>query len=134
MTFVDSNIPMYLIGSPHPCRDEARRALESLALTGERLVTSVEILQEILHRYSAIRRPDAIHPAFSALLDLVDEVFPVILDDALRAREVLFSVPSVSSRDAMHIAVMERCGVPRILSFDSGFDQAPGIQRLPSRA
>ena len=129
---MDSNIPMYLIGSPHPCRDEARRALEGLAVAGERLVTSVEVLQEILHRYSAIRRPDAIHPAFAALLDLVDEVFPVTLDDALRAREVLFSVPSVSSRDAMHIAVMNRYGVSRILSFDSGFDRAPGIERVPS--
>ena len=92
-------------------------------MTGERLVTSVEVLLEILHRYSAIRRPDAIHPAFSALLDVVDEAFPVILGDALRAREVLFSVPPDSSRDAMHIAVMDRCGISRILSFDRGFDR-----------
>ena len=132
MTFVDSNIPMYLVGSPHPLRDEARRALEALAIAGERLVTSAEVLQEILHRYTAIRRPEAIHPAFSALLDLVDEVFPVTLDDALRAREVLFSIPSVSSRDALHIAVMGRRNVSRILSFDRGFDHAPGLQRLPA--
>ena len=125
---------MYLIGSPHPHRDEARRALEGLALAGEKLVTSAEVLQEILRRYSAIRRPDAIHPAFSALLDLVDEVFPVTLADALRAREVLFSMPSVSSRDAIHVAVMDRCGISRILSFDRGFDQAPGIERLPAPA
>jgi len=131
MTFVDSNIPMYLIGSPHPCHDEARRALELLALAGERLGTSVEGLQEVLHPYWAIRCRDAIHPAFSTLIDLVDEVFPIVLEDALRAREIMFSRPSISSRDAMHIAVMNRCGVSRILSFDRGFDQMPGIQRLP---
>ena len=132
MTFVDSNIPMYLIGSPHPLRDEARRTLEALVIAGEKLVTSAEVLQEILHRYTAIRRPEAIHPAFSALLDLVDEVFPITVDDTLRAREVLFSVPGLSSRDALHVAVMDRRGVSRILSFDRGFDRAPGLRRLPA--
>ena len=132
MTFVDSNIPMYLVGSPHPVRDEARRTLEALVIAGEKLVTSAEVLQEILHRYTAIRRVDAIHPAFAVLLDLVDEVFPVTVEDALRAREVLFSIPSISSRDALHIAVMDRRKVSRILSFDRGFDRAPGFRRLPA--
>ena len=132
MTFVDSNIPMYLVGSPHPLRDEARRTLEALVIAGEKLVTSAEVLQEILHRYTAIGRLDAIHPACSVLLDLVDEVFPVTVEDTLRAREVLFSIPSVSSRDALHIAVMDRRKVSRILSFDRGFDRAPGFRRLPA--
>lgn len=132
MIFVDSNIPMYLIGSPHPYRDEARRTLEALAIAGERLVTSAEVLQEIPHRYSAVRRQDAIHPAFSALLDLVDKVFSVTPADALRARDIVFSVPAVSSRHALHLAVMDRHGVSRILSFDRGFDRAPGCERFPS--
>jgi predicted nucleic acid-binding protein len=36
----------------------------------------------------------------------------------------------LSARDALHIAVMERHDVARILSFDSGFDGIPGITRL----
>ena len=55
-----------------------------------------------------------------------------LLPIALRAREVLFSIPSVSSRDALHIAVMDRRNVSRILSFDRGFDRAPGFRRLPA--
>ena len=55
-----------------------------------------------------------------------------LLPIALRAREVLFSIPSVSSRDALHIAVMDRRKVSRILSFDRGFDRAPGFIRLPA--
>jgi hypothetical protein len=40
-------------------------------------VTDAEVLQEVLHRYVAIDRRDAIEPATAALLDIVDEVFPV---------------------------------------------------------
>jgi len=71
--FIDSNIPMYLVGAPHPHKSDARRWLEELVSGQERLVTDAEVLQEILHRYVSIARPDAIQPAFNALLGLVDE-------------------------------------------------------------
>ena len=40
------------------------------------------------------------------------------------------SVGRLSARDALHVAVMEKVGVSRILSFDDGFDSLPGIERL----
>jgi len=67
--FVDSNIPMYLIGADHPNKAVARRLLERAITTGEKLVTSAEVLQEILHRYSAIDRPEAIEPLNRSLED-----------------------------------------------------------------
>ena len=130
MTFVDSNIPMYLVGAPHPHKADARRHLERLIADGERLVTSAEVLQEILHRYCAIRRREAIQPACDALLGIVDEVLPVTREDALRAREIVLSDDEVSSRDALHAAVMERNGIERILTFDRGFDRIPGVARI----
>jgi predicted nucleic acid-binding protein len=36
----------------------------------------------------------------------------------------------MAARDALHVAVMERHGVSRIMSFDRGFDIVPGIERL----
>src|SRR6266699_3725920 len=57
---VDSNVPMYLIGTPHPHKVDAQRLLEKLVSDRERLVTDAEVLQEILHRYVAIDRRDAI--------------------------------------------------------------------------
>ena len=56
MILVDSNIPMYLVGSPHPLKADAQRLLEKLITDRERLVTDAEVLQEILHRYAAIDR------------------------------------------------------------------------------
>jgi predicted nucleic acid-binding protein len=128
--FIDSNIPMYLVGAPHPNKDAARRLLELCIERAERLVTDAEVLQEILHRYVAIKRRDAIQPTFNALLGVVDEVFPVELPDVEEARDILLGQSGLSSRDALHVAIMKRHGVKRVLTFDVGFDRVPGIERV----
>lgn len=130
MIFVDSNIPMYLVGAAHPHKGDARRLLEDVIAAGERLVTSAEVLQEILHRYVAIDRRDAIQPAFDALVGVVDEVLDIGRRDVERARELVLGTPGLSARDALHAAVMQREGITRILSFNAGFDELPGITRL----
>lgn len=130
MIFVDSNIPMYLIGVAHPHKVDAQRLLERCIAEGTKLVTDAEVMQEILHRYTTIRRPDAVQPAFDALLGVVDEVFPITEGDAVRAKDIVLGMPGRSARDAMHLAVMEREGVESILSFDRGFDTHPGVKRL----
>lgn len=130
MIFIDSNIPMYLVGAPHPHKTDARRWLEELVSGHERLVTDAEVLQEILHRYVSIARRDAIQPAFDALLGIVDEVFPVDRAAVERAREIVLGRKELSARDAVHLAVMQIHDIRRILSFDRGFDGFPGITRL----
>lgn len=130
MIFVDSNVPMYLIGTAHPHKVEAQRLLERCVVEHQRLVTDAEVLQEILHRYVAIDRRDAIQPAFDALLDIVDEVFPIDSASVERAKAIVLERRNLSARDAVHIAVMERQRVSRILTFDTGFDNVHGIERL----
>lgn len=127
---VDSNIPMYLVGASHPHKTDAQRLLESLVSDRQRLVADAEVLQEILHRYTAIDRRDAIQPAFDALLGIVDEVLPVDRAATERAKEIVLGHRQLSARDAVHLAVMSQHGIERILSFDSGFDGFPGVQRL----
>lgn len=121
---------MYLVGASHPHKLDAQRALERLIAEDESLVTDAEALQEILHRYAAIGRLDAIQPAFEALLGIVDQVFAVDLPDVQRAKEVLLATTGLSARDALHVATMERHGVEEILSYDSGFDSYPGVRRI----
>ena len=130
MIFIDSNVPMYLVGAEHPHKIDAQRLLERFIADDQRLVTDAEVLQEILHRYAAIGRKDAISPAFQAILGVVDEVFAVGLSDVQRAKEILLGAARLSARDAVHLAIMERNRVENILSFDSGFDDYPGIKRL----
>ena len=130
MIFVDSNIPMYLIGAAHPNKDAARALLEQCIARGERLVADAEVLQEILHRYVAIQRRDAIQPAFDALLNVVDHVYPVEAADIERAKSLLLGLTPLSARDAVHVSIMQRYEIERILSFDSGFDSVQWIERL----
>lgn len=130
MIFLDSNIPMYLVGAPHPNKEAARIALERVIGRGERMVTSAEVMQEILHRYHALRRPDAIQPALDALLGLADEVYPIESADVQRARDVMMGVSRLSARDALHVAVMQRHRVERVMSFDAGFDAVGWIERV----
>jgi len=127
---LDSNIPMYLIGADHPNRDIARLSLQQCFASGERIVTDAEVLQEIIHRYVSIHRRDAIEPAFDAMLGLVDEVFPIERQDVERAQRIVMSTARLSARDAIHVAVMQRRDIPRIMSFDHGFDDVPGLTRV----
>ena len=130
MILIDSNIPMYLVGAEHPNKPIARRLLERAVVSGERLVTDAEVLQEILHRYTAIARRDAIGPAFAAILGVVEDVFPIDRIDVERARWLLETTTRLSARDAVHVAIMERYDVGRVMSFDAGFDDIPGIRRI----
>ena len=130
MILLDSNIPMYLIGAAHPHKLDAQRLLESAVSAGEVLLTDVEVLQEICHRYAAIGRRDAIQPAFDALLGVVDDVLAITLEDAQSAKDILLRYENLSARDAIHLAVMDRIGIERIMSFDRGFDSHPGVERV----
>jgi len=127
---VDSNIPMYLVGASHPHKLDAQRLLESALSEGKRLITDVEVLQEICHRYVAINRRDAIQPAFDAILNVVDDVLPIARSDAEQAKDTLLRYHGLSARDALHLAVMSRHGISELMSFDTGFDAYPGIERL----
>ena len=130
MIFIDSNIPMYLIGAAHPHKIDARRILEEQVMEGARLVTDAEVFQEIMHRYVAIERREAIQPAFEVLLRATDEVYSVGYEDVERAKNILQGYTTLSARDAVHLAVMERYGVSAILTFDHGFAHYPGITIL----
>jgi predicted nucleic acid-binding protein len=127
---VDSNVPMYMVGGPHVHKSDAQRLLEKFISERQSLVTDAEVLQEILHRFGAIQRRDAIQAAFNALLGVVEEVLPVDRVAVERAKEIVLGYSGLSARDAVHLAVMEYHGIDRILSFDSGFDQFPGVTRL----
>ncbi len=130
MIFVDSNVPMYLIGADHPNKDRTIVVLTRLAQTGDTLVTDVEVYQEILHRYVAIGRLDAIDAAFASLDALVDDVLGFGVAEVRAARTLMQSAAGLSARDALHAAVMARAGITRIFSFDRAFDLLEAVERL----
>ena len=56
MLLVDSNVIMYAAGSEHAHQQPSIRFLSSIAAGEIDAAVDTEVLQEILHRYRAIRR------------------------------------------------------------------------------
>ena len=129
-TALPTPVVAHLVGADHPNKTTARLLLEQAIVDNEPLATDAEVLQELLHRYTAIGRRDAIGPAWEALIGVVDVVHPIELEDVLRARRLLDAAPTLSARDAVHLAVMQRRGISRILTFDTGFDGILGLARV----
>ncbi len=121
---------MYLIGAEHPNKQACIGVVDRLIDQGERLVTDAEVFQEILHRYTAIGRPEFIDPAFDLLRKIVDEVFPIDVVAVELARSIIRKTRGISARDAIHVATMETHNVVRVVSFDTGFDRIRGLVRI----
>lgn len=128
--FLDANIVMYAADAPHPLREPCRTALQRAFDRDVALQTDSEVLQEILRRYFALRKPEAAQAVYRATVDLCSDVFPVAEAHTARALELLLGKVAVSARDAIHAAVMEAHGISRILSADEHFDLMPGISRV----
>ena len=130
MIFIDSNVPMYLVGATHPNKDRALAILTQLVRDGEQFVTDAEVYQEILHRYTAIRRLDAIDPAFRSLDALVEEILTFGRSEVRAARALIGSVDGLSARDALHVVIMREAGTNRILKLRSRLRHLPGSRTL----
>lgn len=122
---------MYLIGEDHPHKRDASLILEKLASERERLVTNSEVLQEILHRYTAIQRKDAIQPCLDALYGFIDDIFPIEEEDVLSAKALVLAYDQLTARDALHVSHMKRYQIEIIFSFDKHYDALPKIKRIP---
>jgi uncharacterized protein len=133
MVFVDSNIPMYVAGRDHALRDPARRFLARAQAGEVDICTSTEVLQEILYRYSALKRLDLAASVYDLFVQLCPTVLPVTLADTDRAKSLLVGAPGTSARDAVHAAVMLNHDVVEIATFDEAFDRIDGVSRLPLR-
>ena len=130
MIFVDSNVPMYVAGRDHPLREPARRFLERARAGEVEICTSTEVLQEILYRYSALKRRDLAGAVYDLFVQLCPTVLPITLADTDRARAMVVGAPGLSVRDAVHAAVMLNHDIRDIATFDTGFDDVRGIARV----
>jgi len=128
--FLDANVLMYAAGSDHPLRAPCRQALTRAVEREVSLVTDAEVLQEILHRYFSIGRPEAARTVHQAAVDLCDEVIPIAEEQTTRALELLLEHSELTPRDAIHVATMEYRGLEFLLSTDRDFDGLSQVERI----
>lgn len=130
MIYVDSNVPMYLVGADHPNKKRTIELVAQLLSARERLVTSAETFQEIIHRYLALADRLHLDAAYEALEAMVTHTCEVTKADVDAARALSSRYHDLSSRDCLHLAVMGRLGCAKLWSFDGGFDLVPSVQRI----
>jgi uncharacterized protein len=128
--YVDSNVPMYLVGADHPNKRRVLALVPRLLAARERLVTSAETFQEVIHRYRALGDLMHLNAAYEALEAMVAAVADVTKADVDQARSLAGRYGELSSRDCLHVAVMRRLDCARIWSHDTGFDTVPAIERI----
>lgn len=129
MILVDSNVVMYAAGATHPNKAPSVAFLEAVAGGQLEATIDAEVLQEILHRYRAIRRWADGSRLYDLTRQLFPSVIPVTADVTDRARLVLDEDPLITARDALHAAVVMAHGLEAICSYDRDFDRIPGIVR-----
>lgn len=131
MIFLDANIFMYAAGASSPQREPSREFLARIPLaSGPRCCTDAEVLQELLHRYRSIGRAELGFRAFDAVVGLAIPILPVGEDEVARARRLLEDTPALSTRDGVHLGVMEAHGITDVLTYDRGFDAVDWVRRL----
>lgn len=135
VVFLDANVVMYAVGGEHPYRLPCQKVMAAVADNTLNAAIDTEIVQEILHRYGALRRHVEAVAVAEDLLSLVDLVYPVTLRDIRGALDLFatYSVQGVQARDAIHAAVMQNNGIRIIISADRHFDLIQGIERIDPR-
>lgn len=124
MIFVDTNMLMYAVGRSHPLRDQARAFFEESLASNEPLVTSTEVLQELLHAYLPVRRIETLDAALTLAETRISQIWSVEPEDIRLARLLLDRHPSLGARDLLHLACCKRRGIVRIQTFDRGLAAA----------
>jgi predicted nucleic acid-binding protein len=128
--YVDSNVPMYLVGAEHPNKRRVIELTPQLLSAREELITSAETFQEIIHRYRSLHDREHLNAAYEALESMVSSVADVMKSDVDQTRSLSGDYPGLSSRDCLHLAVMRRVQCSTIWSFDTGFSAIGLIQRI----
>ena len=128
MIFVDTNVFIYAVGRPHPLRSSAREFFVKASRDGERLCTSAEVLQELVHAYLPVGRLQTLDAAMSLAAGMGVEVWPLEEADVTLARQLYDRHPALGARDICHLASCRRRGVSKIMTFDQAFGTVSGLK------
>jgi uncharacterized protein len=130
MILIDANIFMYAAGAAHPHKTPSVRLLERVARGEVAATINAETLQEILHRYRAIKRWSDGRRVYDLARQLFPSVVPITAEMLDGARALLDQHPALMARDALHAAVVMHEGLDAICSYDRDFDAITAMSRI----
>jgi uncharacterized protein len=121
---------MYAAGRDHPLRAPSIRFLDQVADGSIQAITSVEVVQEVFHRYLSLRRPDLARIVAKDAQDMFAPVVPITHALMRRIPDLVDKYPRLQARDLVHVATCIHEGVTEIISPDKAFDQVSEVRRL----
>jgi hypothetical protein len=92
--------------------------------------TSTEVVQEILHRFVSIKRPEIGIAMARLTMDAFAPVVPITHALMRRVPDLAARYPSLSARDLVHVATCIHEGITDIITPDRGFDQVAEVRRI----
>ena len=128
--FLDAAVFMYAGGGDHPLRAPCQALLQRAKDGSLAATTSAEVVQEIVHRFVALRRvPIGLAIARDALA-VFRPVLPFTDAVVRRIPDLVERYPGLSARDLVHVATCIEEGIATIISPDRAFDEVTEIRRL----
>jgi len=124
MIFVDSNLFIYAVGRPHPLKESARNFFIESSRLGKRLVTSAEVLQEIIHVYLPAGRMAHMNAALELAESGMDNIFPITLEMVMHARNLIDTHPQLAARDLIHLSTCQQHDIKELMTFDRALNSA----------
>ena len=118
MIFVDSNVFIYAVGRSHPLREEAQTFFLESSEKGKRLVTSAEVLQELLHVYLPVGRTETLDAALGLATTGVDYIIPIDSEAVMHARALANRHPGLTARDLLHLSICQLNRIKELKTFD----------------
>lgn len=110
---------MYAVGTRHSLRQKAIDFFAHGQTENTRLVTSAEVIQELLHAYLPVARFYRFDAAVELVRDYSIDVWPLDNQDVILAAQLHESHPTLSARDLCHLASCQRRGADELMTFDA---------------
>lgn len=129
-TFIDTAIIMYAAGGEHPLRAPSRNILQRIGDGDLDGVVSVEVIQEIVHRFTRIGRSGIGQAQAIEAMDLFAPVLPITHALMRRVPELAARYPRLDSRGVVHVATCIHEGISEMISPDLAFDQVAEVRRI----
>jgi hypothetical protein len=127
LKLLDTNVFIYAQGQPHRFRESCRMLVAQLEEDSSSYAIDTELLQEVLHVYSARGERSRALRTFDRLLLLFPNPIPVGRNEIVMARQILEAYPGLFARDAIHAAVVQSNGLEGIVTTDQAFQGIAGV-------
>ena len=130
MILIDANIFMYAAGAEHPHKRPSVALLRRIAGGEIDAAVDAEVLQEIFHRFRAIRRWDEGREVYALARRIVPMVVAITDEIVDQARDLLDDDARLGARDSVHAAVVLQRGMDGVSSYDRDLDRIEGLRRF----